>query len=417
MALTASRTCLILALGLFAAPAAVAPFAPAAAFADEIDDGLKTLAEKAKAGDENAAVAAIVAFDGKEDARITAALTDLAKSAKSEAVAIAAMKSAAKRKSADLAKWLKTKLEDKKMAEDHPNRYQAVLDSLAHCADKSHLAPLEDVVKKYFPTNPAYAGRAITAYGTVREKAVVDKLLEWLVLSENTRDNKMAAATKENYGINKGMILKALTALTMQDIADSGTWREWWEKEKKTFTFPDPNVKEVDPAGLSEFTDHAYGWTMKKPEHADWKFEKFSEYGGRVMLHNTDEKNMLWARVRVYARKAQADTGGTIETFIKWFEKGWREGHNKEEGAEFEEFSRQPAVEKKMIGGRELHVLSARGKGGGSWKWWSSCERRVYVFMPNKSLFVYWECVVNNAAEDPVKAALWQAVEGVTFKK
>lgn len=416
MTRNALRTCMLLALGALAAPAAaVLPVATVAAWADEIDDALKGIADKVKAGDDNGAIAAMAGLDGKEDARITAALTDLARSAKSETVAIAAMKSAAKRKSSDLAKWLKSKLEDKKLIEDHPNKYQAVLDSLAFCADKSFIAPLEDVVKKHFPTNPAFTGRAITAYATIREKPVVDKLLEWLALSENTRDNKMSSATKDNYGQNKEWILKGLRALTLQDIADAATWRSWWEENKKTFTFPDPNVKEVDPAGLDAYTDQAYGWTMKKPDGKDWVFEKYSEYGGRLLLRNTDEKENLWARIRVYTHKVDSEVGSNPEQYCKYFEKSWREGIN--EAPEFAQFSKEPVIEKKMIGGREFMVVGARGQGGGDWKWWSSVERRVYITMVNKSLFLYFECALNLGAEEPVKAALWQAVEGVTFKK
>jgi hypothetical protein len=395
----------------FAATSAVLP-APAV-LADDVDDAIAQLKELVKANEEGKAIAKITELETKMDGRITDALADVARTAKSDRVAKAAMKVAAQRKDDGLIRWLKTKLDDKKMAEDHPERYLAVLDSVGFYGDKTTLKPLEDVVKKYLPTNSNFSKAAIRAYGSVREKPVVEQLVKWLRETENTRAGQggknPSAQTRDNYEAAKGAVLKALEGLTLQDLGDASPWEKWWKENEKTFEFPDPNAPEIDFATLAEYTDRAYGFTLKKPtEGKFWQLAKCEIDGGRVSLTYRDDQNVLWARLNVLVWKGSGEVT-SVETFAQYYEKLWTE-------KEFSDFSKKPSIEAKKIGGREFQMVSARGLGADSWKGWESCERRVYITRANPTLFLYFEAVIRNGAEDPLKAAFWNAIEGATFK-
>lgn len=404
--------------GAVAASAALLPVAQVRA--DDVDDSLAQLKELVKAGDEGKIIAKITEIEGKLDERITTALSDIARTAKSDRVSKTAMKVAAQRKDPSLLKWLKGKADDKKMAEDHPERYLAVLDSLSFYGDKSTMKPLEDVVKKYLPMNADISKRAIAAYGSIREKPVVDQLLEWLEQTEKTGSagqggggggKSMSKETRECYDQAKGAVLKTLERLTMQDMADHASWSKWWKENQKTFEFPDPNAPEPDFATLPAFTDRAYGFTITKPEGKFWSFIKSEINGGRVTLTNRDAEGMLWARMNAIVWKGNKDVA-SVEQFAKYYETLFRD-------KEFEQFGKdgEPAIAEKKIGGRDFHVVGARGMGKGDWKAWESCERRVYITMANPGLFLYIECAIRSGADDATKAAFWGAVEGMTFKK
>lgn len=394
---------------------------PRALAADAIDEALAKLDELLKAGDEGKILAFMIELEGKLDARVTAKLAEVARTHKSDRIAIHAMGQAASRKSPDLLKWLKSKVDDDKMLEKHPDRYKAVLRSLARYGDKGTLKGLEDVIKKYLGSNGEIASLALTAYGSVREKPVVDELIKWLTQTENTSGGQsgraLSDATREAYGISKQAILKALEDLTLQSIGDAKTWTEWWEANRKGFVFPDPNAPEVDVTKLTEFTDPAYGWTMKKPEGAFWKFEKQTEDGHRIEANFRDDKNVHWARVRAFVWKAYAEAP-TPEAKVKQAVKFWTES-TAERKAEFNGFSEghAPKIETRKIGGKEFWVVTARGIGDGGWKGWEGCERRIYVHQLNTSLLLYIDVVVRSGAEEDVKKAVFGAAEGVTFKK
>lgn len=390
------------------------PAPPAAA--DAVDDAIAALHQmikQANEGDDGKILAMIIQLEGSPDSRITAAFAEIARTARSERVAVAAMRQAAGRKSPDLLKWLKTKVEDDKLLEKSRERYVAVLDSLARYGDKSTMKPLEDVAKKYMPMDGDLAARAITAYGSIREKVVIENLLKWLQQTENTQAGQggknMSSQTREAYQAAGAAILKALQGLTLQDIGDHKTWMEWWEKNKKTFTFPDPNQAEVDPATLAEFTDQAYGWTIKKPEGKFWTFVKPDYAGGRITLTYKDETGLEWARLRVTTWKASTEAPNSgVQA------QSWRETWEKDE---FSQFSKPCEIQTRKIGGRDFTILTARGVASGSWKAWEGCERRYYGFMPHSTQLLWFDLVVRSGAEDAVKQGLWGAMEGITFKK
>ena len=397
----------------FSAAAAVSR-APAA-LADEVDDSIAQLKEIAKSGDEGKAIAKITELEAKLDGRVTDALADVARTSKSDKIAKAAMKVAAQRKDDGLFKWMKGRLDDKKMAEDRPEVYLSILDSLSFYSDKSMLKPLEDVIKKNIPNNANYSKAAIRAFGGVREKPVVEQLIKWLAETENTKvggqssAKSMSAQTREKVDAAHGAVLKALQALTGEDLGEAAAWEKWWKESQKTFQFPDPNQAEVDPATLDEYPDRAYGFTIKKPKEGKyWTFAKCEQDGGRVALLYRDDQGVLWARMNAVAWKGSNDITSP-ESFAAWYVKQFQD-------KEFDQFSKGPDIEKKTIGGREFHVVTARGVGKEAWKNWAACERRIYITRATPTTFVYFECAVLSGTEEPLKAAFWGAIEGMAWK-
>lgn len=405
----------------FAAAAAVAPVA--AVRADDVDTLVEALKAEVKGGDEGKIIAKLTELESKPDPRITDALVDIATkpfaSQKSDRVFKTAIKMAAQRKDEAAFKFLKAKLKDDKLAEDHVERFYAVLDSLAFYdkMDKAALKALDDVVKKHLATDSGISTRAITAYGGVREEAVIEQLIEWLAQTEQTKaggqgSGKMSDLTRKNYGEATPAIVKCLEKATNETYADSASWKDWWKAaSKKGYTFPDPNVSaEPDWATVNPYVDSAYGFTLKKPEvDKFWGFAKCEDKGGRVQLFNKDESSMLWARCDAIVQKTWKDAGNA-EQLAKYFENHYRET--------FDPFSAggEPAVKAEKIGGRDFLVLSAKGKASGTWVNWDVCERRVYITMINPNLFLYFNCAIRGGAEEPVKAAFWKTMDELEFK-
>lgn len=411
----------LLALAALGGTSAAYVALPAAAVqAEDMAAAIAALKEVVKAGDENKIIAKITELESKNDPALTEEFADIGRTAKSDRVAKSAMKAAAKNKSESLFKWLKSKTDDKDMAKDHPERYLGVLDSLAFYMptnpDKVALENLADVVKKYLASNPEISKRAITAYGSAREKPVVEQLIKWVVETDNTRgggsgSGKSASAqTRENYGIAKSAALKALVALTGEEIEDPAAWEKWWKENGKTFTFPDANAAEPDFATLTAYTDGAYGYTIKKPADKFWTFQKCEVAGGRVTLVYKDDKSVLWARCNAITLKTWGEASNAAQ-FMAWFDKSFRND-------DFEQFAKggEPKIEEKKIGGREFSVITARGLGKGSWKAWESCERRIYVTMVSTNRFLYFECAARAGAEDVNKQQFWAAMDGIAFK-
>lgn len=403
------------------APAAYVALPVPSVQAEDIAAAIAALKEVVKAGDENKIIAKITELESKSDPALTDEFADIARTAKSDRVSKTAMKAAAKNKSESLFKWLKSKTDDKDMAKDHPERFLAVLDSIGFYLptnpDKVALENLADVVKKYLATNAEISKRAIAAYGSARERPVVEQLIKWLVETDSTRgggsgSGKSASAqTRDNYKEAKNAALKALVALTGEEIEDPAAWEKWWKENGKTFTFPDANAAEPDYAALPAFTDGAYGYTITRPAGDKfWAFQKCEVAGGRVTLVFKDEKTVLWARCNAMTVKTWGEASN-VDQFMAWYDKAFRNDH-------FEQFAKggEPKIEKKKIGGREFQVITARGLGKGPWKAWESCEARIYVSMVSTNRFLYFECLVRSGAEDTIKNQFWSILEGMTFK-
>jgi hypothetical protein len=217
-----------------------------------------------------------------------------------------------------------------------------------------------------------------------------------------------------------------MESLTGQEMVAASDWAKWWDDNKKGFKCVDLNVAaavqaEPDWPNLTEYADRGYGFTLKKPEGGGkfWKFagpaEKDKERGQRAKIQFHDDKGLYWANCNVWFMKKVANIGN-LEQFAEYFEKSWKEGVEGKP-ADFSDLSQPPKHEMRKLGGRDFMVITAKGMATAGFKQWDSCERRIYVFMPNPNSFVYFEAIVRNGAEDELKNALWTTLEGVTFTK
>ena len=236
-------------VGLLALTAGPAP----SARADEVDDKIKAMNDFEKAGDAKKAVAMMIQLDTSlHDARVQEAFYRQRTSEVLEVAALA-MKKLAGRRHAKLLAWLKSKIDDKKLQKDNDGksqRYVDVLTAVGMYGDKSTAEPLADVVKKYLTGNPEYTVAAIKAYGSIKEKATIEQLLEWLGQAtaggQSQGGKNESAETKEKKGKARDAILEVLREITGQDIGDADTWNKWGEEHEKTFTFPAPNALKED---------------------------------------------------------------------------------------------------------------------------------------------------------------------------
>lgn len=401
---------------------AVAP--PAAVAADEIDGLIAEMKALEKAGEKEEAklIGKITESELKNDARLTNYIASLARNGKTDKIAKAAIVFVSKKKDDAFLKWLVNKAGDDKYLERHKERYFAVMDALGRYDGeklKDAKGDLEDVIKTNLPKDGGIASRAITAYGRIREKSVVDQLLKWLQETEKTTaggqsGKQMGQAQKDSYATCKAAIVKALKEMTRLEIADFASWDKFWEENRKTYEFPDPNQGEPDYPTLKEYKDPVYRFVVTKPDAPFWAFKKSDlPSGGLINLECVDDKGMPWVRIRI-ATFPQNTSYPNCDAFVKGYEKRWRGSEGVE--PEFEQFSKEPAVEEKKWGKAEFHILTCRGLGKGSWKNWDSHERRVYVTQPLPATFVYFEIAMRNAAEDAIKAQLQGVMDGMVWK-
>jgi hypothetical protein len=410
---------LVFAAALAGGLALVAP--PAAA--DAIADQIKAMKDFEKAGDAGKCIAKMEELKDSSDPAVTAAFKSLAGS-KNDEVACAAMKKVAMtKKDPEFLKTLVGKIDDKDLRDrkdGRPKVYMCVLECVGAYKSKTALAQLEKVVDKFLSTDGDYATRAIAAYGSVPELAVVDQLLKWLKSADahgqsqggknesaEARDNKAKASTK---------IIETLNALTGQDLGDAATWEKWWENNRKTFKFPDPNKKEpeVDWAALKEYADPSYNYTVKRPDGGGWHFQPKDQYC-RARINLVGEDKVEMGRVDWRIHNTTSMTPKDIKGLADWFiTKGLID--------EISEFTAtgQPKLEDHKMAGREWLLVTAKGMGQGNRAGWGSMERRVYMtkcdYMGAPHLILYADVVLRNGMEDADKKKLFDSVEAVVLK-
>jgi len=156
---------------LFAGVAVFAP--PRSAYADEIDDKIAAMKDAAKAKDSGACIAKMVELQDSLDDRVNKALTTLLKN-KDAKIAAAAIRQLGLRKDEAFGKKIAKGVDNKKLykAEDD-SVYLAYLDAAKMYANPKNGKALTGIVKKFMPTNSKYATKAIKAYGSVRDKEVI----------------------------------------------------------------------------------------------------------------------------------------------------------------------------------------------------------------------------------------------------
>ncbi len=387
-----------------------------AAWADEIDDAVAALEAAAKDGDDGATLAKLVELQDKTDERVVDAVRKLLKS-KNDRIVGAAVKDLARRKDESVDKAIPGKLDDKKLLKEHVQVLYAYLDAAAVYANPKHGKVLEELVKKHLPSDAEITTRAIAAYGAVREKSRIDTLIEWLDQVEKTGGSgqggggggkSMSAETRENYAKAKTAIIAALNTSTGEDMADAQTWKEFWDKNRKTFSFPDPNAPEVDPTTLMKWNDRAYGYTIERPITDDWSFVKADNPDIRMRLQSADTEQVN-CRVDFLIHNLSRGTVTTMDQLIEWYEKDYKENR-------FADIKEGPTVTERSIGGRAFKVITAKGDSGGMYKGWGTIEFRSYVTQVNH-IVVRFEALVRLGAEPETKEALWKSLESVSWSK
>ena len=407
-------------LGALAAGLAVV--APPAR-ADAIDDQIKQMKDFEKAGDDGKCIAKMQELKDSGDPKVTAALKSLVGS-KSDKVACAAMKMVAvAKKDPEFLKTLVQKIDNKDLydkKDGRPELYKCVLESVGAYKSKTTLAPLEKIVDKFLTTDSEYATRAVAAYGTVPETSVVEQMLKWLKTTDahgqSQGGKNESAEVRDNKQKSGAAIIAALNSLTGQDLGDGATWEKWWEGNKKTFKFPDPNKKEpeVDWAALKEYSDPSYNYTVKCPQGGGWHFQPKDQYC-RARLNKLDEEKVEWGRVDWQIHNTTTMTPTSLKGLADWYmTKGFAD--------DFGEFTPtgQPKLEEKKMVGRDWLVVSAKGMGKGNRVGWGSMERRVYMtkfdYMGAPHLLLVANVTCRNGMEDEEKKKLFDSIENVVLK-
>lgn len=212
--------------------------------ADGVDDSIAELKTLLAKHDDVKSIASMKQLADLPDPRVTRVLVDLTASDRPD-IAVTAYQLAAPRKDPGLLTKLKTRADNKKLAESTPRVYEAVLTALAVYADKSALDVLESVVPRYYSSNAEFAILAIRAYSTVRTKPVLEKLIKWLNDCEAVANMGGGYAdpsleARKNYEKCHAEIQTQLTRLTGRSFAVAKEWRGWWKDAESSFKFPDP---------------------------------------------------------------------------------------------------------------------------------------------------------------------------------
>ena len=414
-------------LGGVAVSSALAPVP--SAFADDVDDRLAELRDLVRSGDEVRVMSKIAEFEKKKDKRIDDALMAVARASGMDKAAIAAMRVLATHRDPGFLGWAKSRLYDKKMAEDRSTFFCAILDALPRAGDglKPHMKALSDCVAEYMKSRSDITTRAVAAYASVHDKVAIDGLIAMLEDSEGSAagGGGRGSLTTPPPTMNGGgggndsasnlqaagdAIRTALKSLTGAEHGDSVRWKRWWWENQKTFKFAVAEGPEPDWATLSEFTDDAYAFVLRKPAAGKlWLFEKCQFTGGRVrMKHNDPAGVPAQLEVMTYPKGANANAAA----FAATLDEAWRK-------SEFSEFAAdgEPVVKSRKLAGREFAVITAKGIGSGTWSAWGDCERRTYVTIVGGDTILAFEGAVRAECDPVLKAAFWSGIEGVTFAR
>jgi hypothetical protein len=407
---------------LFAAVlVAVAGFAlvPASTvLADEIDDAIAEMMAAAKDKDAGKCIAKMVELQDSLDKRVGAAFNKLVKNRDTK-IAAAAIRQLGTRKDETFGKSVGKAIGNKKLYKSKDDKmrpvYVAYLDAAAMYGNPKHSKALADIVKKFMQTDPEYCTKAIKAYGSVQDKAIVDQLIKWLVQTESTGQSQggknMSQETRDNYGRAKSQLIETLEVLTAQPIGDGKSWQEFWDKKRKEFKFPDLNAAEVDPATLDEWSDPAYGYTVKKPEGEGWAFKKTEWDAIRMRLEKTEtteDGEYVLLRVDFQIHNLSSQTPKSIKELAAWYVEDYKnERFSDLRGSE-------PELVEKKVAGRDFYVITAKGESGGSYKGWGTAEMRAYLTKVGH-IVVRMDCTARLGAEPEDREKLWKVIEESTW--
>jgi hypothetical protein len=210
--------------------------------------------------------------------------------------------------------------------------------------------------------------------------------------------------------------------MTEQDISDFETYKKWWAEKGAKFVFPkpkDPNAPEKeaevvqDPSKLNEFTDEAYGYSMKRPMLDNWSFQKADYDGPRVALFynipSQEEGAKPYFVARAYVNILLAKKYPSLKdpkAFVEWAKK-------EVFAPQLDTHDKPLDVTEKTFGGATWTVIAGKGDGIGTKQGWGTMERRYYL-TPIGSNILYVDAFIRLGAEKEEIETLWKAVESMT---
>lgn len=399
-----------------------------ALFAEEMDDRAAEIRDLVKAGDDTALVARIRGLDRTIDKRIDDSLMVVVRASGVDAATREAMRVLGLHGDTAYLAWAKSRLGDKKMSEDRPVEYMAMLDSLpaAGVALKPHLRAIAGEVSDTLTKEPDVARRLVAAYAAAgAEKPVIDSLVEWLQKLDRAatsggggqRGGLNSGPPEAGRGTSGGAkstqavkdeILARLADLTGTTESDADGWTLWWSAHRASFKPAPPKKPEPLWETLAEFADDTFGFVLRKPvPDKNWVFAKCDAEGGRVRLEFRDASGLM-ARVDVVASRREKSAAAA--SVAQRAGEAWKK-------SDFSDFfgGGEPAVAAEKIGGRDFSVVTARGIGAGDWSAWDGCERRLYVTLGDADTVLTFDTVARAGFAAAQKEALWACIRAVEF--
>ncbi|MCK6481267.1 MAG: HEAT repeat domain-containing protein [Planctomycetes bacterium] len=292
----------LVALAPLAAAAALLAFFPAPVGADAVDDAVKNFEDYLKNKPESQGLRNQIAeLSLKKDPRVAEALKPLLKH-KDDDVKIAVAQNIGKQGDPKIVPILKQMIDMKDM-DEKPKVMAALIEGVGDAAPKANYEFLIKLAKKYLDQNQDIASAAYRAAANWVTAETVDDLVAELGRADYVTQNDNAVK-KASRGACRPVIQDLLKKITGQNISDVKIWKEWWDKEKKTWKPPVSGTGEKKDINASdEFSDSAYGFVIKRPSRA-WLFRKQEGNNPYLVLEALDEgQRAAWIDLTVLGTK------------------------------------------------------------------------------------------------------------------
>jgi len=247
-----------------------AVLAPSAARADAVDDAVKAFEDYLNTNPDSQGLRNQIAELGlKKDPRVAKALLPLLKGRKyDDEVKIAVAQSIGKQGDKAVVATLKTMADAKDIEKEKPKLLAALLEGIGDVDAKANYEFLMKIGKKQLDYSADVAGAAFRAASGHVTAETVDDMIMQLTAADyvTTKDNPVKAAARNG---TKPVLIEILKKITGQDIGDLKIWKEWWDKNKKTWKPAAVGESaEQDLSKIELYSDAAYGFEVKRPNKA-----------------------------------------------------------------------------------------------------------------------------------------------------
>lgn len=323
---------------------------PGPALADTVDDAVKAFEDYLKTKPEPSGIVNQVGdLAQKHDPKVAKAFLPLLRHA-DDTVRIAVLQNIGKQKDP---KVIGPLMGIYNAAEkEKPKKYKimaAALEGIGDADAKANAKFLIDEAKSWVNKNGDVGMAAFRAAANHVTRDLVDDFIAQLAVcdSSTTADNAEKRAARNAC---KPVIMDLLQKMTGLDIKDAKIWKEWWDKNGKTWK-PKAEGKDEkkDLNASDEFADEAYGFILKRPNKR-WTFQKPDGGNPYIQLEALDEgQKAAWCELRVVGSKGLASK--TADALAA--------EHKEQIEGKFREFKEQVWDKKGVWGGEKSveHVL------------------------------------------------------------